>query len=214
MLSTPAAALLVLLLGAALSLLLGWKVALDNRGRVESELRREARQLGAEVAARIQRYQYGLSGARGAISSNGEHGISRARFRTYIRSQDASIEYPGLLGFGYIRRVPQPQVADFERREREDGVPDFTVHQLRPHDGERAVVVYFEPDQDSRPAIGLDIASEPGRRAAAESSMRGGQARLSGPIALMPRPEGKAQAFLLLLPVYRGGVTPATEEER
>ncbi|QND86030.1 Uncharacterized protein ChrSV_3804 [Chromobacterium vaccinii] len=213
-LSTPAAALLVLLLGAVLSLLLGWKVALDNRARVASELQREARQLGAEVAARIQRYQYGLSGARGAIASNGEHGISRARFHTYAQSLDASIEYPGLLGFGYIRRVPQRQVAEFERRERGDGAPDFAVHQLRPHDGERAVIVYFEPDRGDRSAIGLDIASEPGRREAAESSMRGGQARLSGPIALMPHPENKAQAFLLLLPVYGGGVMPATEEGR
>ncbi|NHQ80774.1 PAS domain S-box protein [Chromobacterium vaccinii] len=214
LLPTPAAALLLLSLGAVLSLLLGWKVALDNRARVESELQREARQLGAEVAARIGLYQYGLNGARGVLASNGEHGISRARFRTYVQSQDASIKYPGLLGFGYIRRVPQQQVVGFERREREDGVPDFTVHQLRPHEGERAVIVYFEPDRGDRSAIGLDIASEPGRRAAAESSMRGGQARLSGPIALMPHPEDKAQAFLLLLPVYGGGVMPATEEGR
>ncbi|WP_080939796.1 PAS domain S-box protein [Chromobacterium violaceum] len=214
LLPASATALLVLLLGAVLSLSLGWKVSRDNRERVDAELRREARQLGVEVAARIRRYQNGLSGARGAIASNGEHGINRQRFRVYTQSLNAAVEFPGLLGFGYARRVPPQRVAEFVRQERRDGEPGFSIRQLRPHEGERAVIVYFEPEPGNRFVIGVDIASEPSRRAAAEAALRSGQARLSEPIALMPHPEDKAQAFLLLLPVYAGGATPASEEGR
>ncbi|MEO9383903.1 PAS domain S-box protein [Chromobacterium phragmitis] len=213
-LPAPLAALSLLLLGAVLSLVLAWEVAFENRQRVDAELRRAGRQLAQSVAARIQHYQFGLNGARGVIVSNGDAGISRARFRAYGLSQDIATEFPGSLGIGYIKRVRERDVPDFEQRARRDGAPGFTVHQLRPHAGERAVILYLEPESGNRPAIGLDIASDAARRQAAEGAMRSGMARLTEPIVLVQHPEERAQAFLLMLPVYHGGSMPASEAGR
>ncbi|MEY4576840.1 MAG: hypothetical protein RL701_1543 [Pseudomonadota bacterium] len=75
-----------------------------------------------------------------------------------------------------LSRVPLVREAEFTLAARGDGMPDFTVRQLTPHDGERYVIQYVEPRVKNREAVGFDIASEPRRRNAAQQSMSTGKA--------------------------------------
>ncbi len=113
-----------------------------------------------------------------------------------------------------IRRVAPDRMADFVAEARIDGAPDFEIRQFQPHTGERFVIQYIEPIEANREAVGFDVASEPRRRQAAEEAMRTGTATLTAPVTLVQARAESERAFLLLLPVYRQGLTPATEAAR
>ena len=162
---------------------------------------------------RMEMYEHGLRGARGAVMTAGGEDAIRERFVAYSRSRDYPREFPGSRGFGYIRRVPQAEEAAFVAQARADGIADFSVRQFAPHPGDRYVILYIEPQGPNSPALGLDIASNPLRREAAERAAQSGQAVLTHPIALYENGTAR-QDFLLLLPVYRNGAPVATPAER
>ena len=163
-----------------------------------------ARRTVEQIAARMHSYEYGMHSARAAvIAAGGENGITRLRFAQSSASRDLTKEFPGAIGFGFVRRVPAAREGAFVAAARQDGKPDFHLHQLGPNDGERYVIQYFEPSDSSSPAIGLDIASEPHRRDAALRAMRTGEAALSAPLALERKGGPLDHSFLLLDPVYK-----------
>ena len=208
------AALLVLATGLACTLLACWWLARDNSRELEQALRTATEQAATAVTKRIELYQYGLRGARGAILTGGEHTISRRQFAHYALSRDKDSEFPGARGFGFIRRVPASEQAAYLARARADGDPDFNIRQLQPHDGERYVIEYIEPLQSNRKAVGLDIASETNRRTAALTALTTGRVQLTGPITLVQASGKPLQSFLILMPVYRTAATPTTAEAR
>ncbi|PKO82209.1 MAG: two-component system sensor histidine kinase/response regulator [Betaproteobacteria bacterium HGW-Betaproteobacteria-13] len=205
--ATLLAGLLVTFLGA-------WQLERWNTELAETAVAAEARDTANAVVERIRLYQYGLRGVRGAIVTAGENGISRELFRQYSKTRDPDLEFPGARGFGFTRRVAAEDEARFVALARDDGMPDFAVRQLSAHAGERFVIQYVEPVERNLPALGLDIASETNRRAAAIAAIRSGQARLTGPITLVQATGRPQQSFLILLPIYRNGLTPDTVEAR
>ncbi|MEM6185333.1 PAS domain S-box protein [Shewanella vaxholmensis] len=206
--------LLVLLIGLALSALLTGLTGRMNAQTIEQALRENAEQISENVINRITLYQYGLRGARGTIVTAGEHGISRASFHRYSLTRDVDHEFPGARGFGFIRRVPSADEAAFIARVRQDDWPDFNIRQLNAHDGERYVIEYIEPVDRNKAAVGLDIASEAHRKAAADAAMLSGEVRLSAPITLVQATGRPLQSFLILQPIYRTGLVPKTQQER
>lgn len=185
-----------------------------NQRQMHDALANATERAADNVAKRIELYQYGLRGTRGAVLASGENGITRERFLSYSKTRDIDREFPGARGFGFIRRVPREQQERFLAQARADGMPDFEIRQLTPQDGERFVIQYIEPLERNRPAIGLDIASEHSRRHAALEAMATGEVRITGPITLVQATGNPLQSFLILLPIYRGSVTPATLDER
>ncbi|WP_160310662.1 PAS domain S-box protein [Chromobacterium subtsugae] len=206
--------LLALLAGLGLSALTAWQLARQNDADVQLAVRNATQRMARQVASRVLRYQFGLKAMRGVAMAAGERGLSRERFRDYSEGRDIATEFPGAQGFGYILRVPLRQSAAFERRMRREGMSDFRIWQLQPHQGERDVVAYIQPELGNLRAVGLDIASEPNRRAAAEQALRSGQMTMTAPIKLVQRSLAQDPAFVVLLAVYRGGVVPATGAAR
>ncbi|MDF3935792.1 CHASE domain-containing protein [Pseudomonas citronellolis] len=204
----------VLALGVICSGVGAWLLQNSNQDQARIAVEQEARRLADAVQARIELYQYGLRGTRGAVMTAGPEHIDRALFHRYSQTRDIALEFPGARGFGYIRRVPLADEAAFLRAARAEGRPDFAIHQVEANPGERYVIQYVEPEASNLPAIGLDVASEPRRRQAAEAALRTGLPRLSAPITLVQASGATSQSFLMLLPVYRDGVTPATIEQR
>lgn len=198
---------------AVTSLVTDW-LQEHNRAQTEAALTRAVERTSQAVTNRMHIYQFGLRGARGAIQVVGEDQITRSLFHTYGRTRNVESEFPGARGFGFIRRVPAVEEAAFLERARADGTPDFSIRQLTPHDGERFVIQYIEPVERNLAAVGLDIASEQNRRAAAEAAIRTGEARLTGPITLVQATGKPLQSFLFLMPIYRTAVTPASEADR
>ena len=144
----------------------------NNEQRTREALDVAAESAVQSVLTRLQLYQYGLRGTRGAIITAGVDGMTREIFHRYSQMRDVSKEFPGARGFGFIRRVPAQDLEAFVRRARADGAPDFTIHQFAPHDGDLYVIQYLEPNADQSAAFGLDIASESDRAEAARAAAR------------------------------------------
>jgi PAS domain S-box-containing protein len=201
--------LLPTLLAAVLvAALAGAEQARRNAAQAAAALQRDAAQLADALQQRLWIYQYGLRGARGVVLSAGRDGLSRALFARYSASRDLDAEFPGARGIGLIWRIDAADEAAFVARARADGWPDFAIRSLGDPGAQRYVIQYIEPLARNREAIGLDIASEAHRRRAAEAALRSGEARLTAPITLVQARGEVAQAFLLLLPIYRDGPTP------
>jgi len=185
----------------------------QNEAEAATRFAAVTQRVAAQVATRMQIYQYGLRGARGAFITAGAQ-FNRQRFHDYSATRDIEREFPGAHGFGVIRRVAAEDEADFIVAAQRDGWPDFAIRWIEPHAGERYVIQYIEPVEGNRAAVGLDIASERNRREAAEASMLSGAATLTGPITLVQNVGQPEQSFLLLMPIYRPGAPTATAAER
>ncbi|MGO2354625.1 MAG: CHASE domain-containing protein [Marinomonas foliarum] len=119
--------LITLLVTIAVVFVVVYKVREDNKVQINQAALDASNILQQEVQTRIQLYQYGLRGARGAILTTGEDLITRKIFTLYSLSRDVDLEFPGARGFGFIRRIPPSEESAFVDRARKDGWPEFSV---------------------------------------------------------------------------------------
>ncbi|KAA8918279.1 hybrid sensor histidine kinase/response regulator [Xanthomonas sontii] len=205
--------LATLLIGMAITAVVALQLQRANARHVQAQLDGKARAVFARIEEGLANYDHGLRGMRGMVITAGDalHGEQVLR---YSQSRDIRREFPGARGFGFIRRVAQADQERFVATERALGRADFRIRQLTPHSGDRFVIQYIEPVSDNAAALGLDIASEPSRHRAALAAALSGESRLTGPITLVQAGAQRAQAFLLLLPVYRSAATPSTAAQR
>jgi PAS domain S-box-containing protein len=201
-------AILTLMLGAMISMAVGYSVNISNQRYIKQSVHDSANASIESILSRINIYQYGLRGARGAILTMSESKITRQAFKDYSLTRDLDTEFVGARGFGFIRRVPLDQEVEFVQAAQADGWPDFKVRQLNPHDDDRYIIKYIEPVETNLAAVGLDIASEANRRRAADESLASGEVRLTGPITLVQATGQPQQSFLIMLPIYKTAKTP------
>lgn len=201
--SREAKVLLVALTGSLL-LSAGTYHYIDRRNaeRAQTEFEAVVSEAAQAIRERVSSYEFGARGARGAIVAVGPREITRASFLDYMSTRDLPEEFPGALGFGFIRRVARDELDAFVESARDDGWPNFSVRELAAHAGEHYVIEFIEPNRTNGEAIGLDIGSESNRRMAADLAMRSGEATLTEPITLVQATGKPARGFLLLLPVY------------
>jgi PAS domain S-box-containing protein len=204
----------LLVVGVAATLLYARDRASHNQAVKRERFAAEAEHVADQIIAQVQIFEYGLRGMRGVVQAMGEHGVTRQAIRDYSKSRDLDREFPGARGFGFIRRVPADQEAAFLAAARRDDMPEFAIRQFAPHDGERDVIQYLEPEDRNRGALGLDAASEPARHAATMHALRSGEPTLTSPITLVQASGLKAHSFLLVLPIYRPHLPLTTPAER
>ncbi|WP_348734119.1 PAS domain S-box protein [Rheinheimera texasensis] len=185
----------------------------ENHQRMLHALTDAAEQIVQQSKDRLQRYQYGLRGVRGHVLTAGS-ALSAETFRAYSSSRDIAREFPGAHGFGYIHRVSPAQLPQFLQQARQTGPADFKLTVLAPHPHDHFIIQYIEPLARNQAAVGLDISSESNRYAAAVAAMQSGEARLTAPVTLVQAGGKPLQAFLMLLPVYQGWVTPQSVAQR
>lgn len=207
-------AFIAFMLGCAVAAYKGIHLARVQHAEKTGRFTNLAERAAGQLKTRMQTYEYGLRGARGAMITVGVDGITREKFIAYSQSRDLDHEFPGSRGYGFIRRVWPGEEASFLQAARRDGKPDFQIRQLTPHDGERLVIQYIEPEANNREAVGLDIASETNRWQAALAAMRDGVPTLTRPITLVQASGKIKRGFLFLIPVYRAGVSLALPESR
>jgi PAS domain S-box-containing protein len=212
--ANPGWALAVFALGLVLTIGATCQRYQNNQLEVSETIEAQAMQLGDSIQQRLALYQYGLRGMRGMIHTASLSQLTLGQFRRYMATRDLTSEFPGALGFGVVYRVAPSERARFDQQARDEGLQDFAVHGITPHDGDLYVIKYVEPQQPNSNAVGLDIASEPARRQAAEASMRSGTAQLTSPLTLVQAYGQVRQGFLMLLPVYQTPLTPTGEAQR
>ncbi|WP_173426703.1 CHASE domain-containing protein [Pseudomonas sp. StFLB209] len=205
---------LVLLAGLMVSYLASYQQGKAIDRHVQDALRDAGEGIGDSLQARLRVYEYRLRGLRGAIHMLDLSYISISQMSRYSQGRNIEKEYPGARGFGFIRRVAIADEADFLRRVRSDGKPEFTLSRLSVNQGDRYIIQFIDPPARNAQAVGLDIASEPRRREAAVQAMRSGAATLSAPITLQQSSEERLRAFLFLLPVYNTPETPTDTTQR
>lgn len=159
-------------------------------------------------------YEKALRGLRGVISAVGPDVVTRDEFERYAETRDIDAEFLGMRGYGFIRRVAQADEAAFVGRARSDGEPGFATRQLTPRDGERYVIEFVTPTDRNAAALGLDVASEPHRREAAERAMETGRATLTAPVTLVQATGMQGRGFLLFLPVQKLGAPKGSSADR
>ncbi|MEJ1096691.1 MULTISPECIES: PAS domain S-box protein [unclassified Pseudoxanthomonas] len=207
-------ALLVLLVGLGIAVLAGLQLDRSNGEERQARFQALSHRVAGELKTRISIYETGLRGARGAVIAAGGESVTRERFREYSQSRDYKREFPGVRGYGYIHHVLRAEENAFLEMARLDGTPAFAIQHIAPHDNDRFVIRYIEPESSNREAIGLDIASEANRRSAAIQAARSGMPTLTEPITLVQNASKPLHGFLLLLPIYRAGAATDTPEQR
>ena len=103
----------VLIIGLVISVGLTWWINEANDLAIKKALQSTSEHISRNVLERITLYQYGLRGARGMITTAGEHHVSREGFIRYSLTREVDKEFPGARGFGFIRRVLPEQEAEF-----------------------------------------------------------------------------------------------------
>ncbi|MFO0575817.1 MAG: CHASE domain-containing protein [Polyangia bacterium] len=182
-----------------------------NRAIAEHRFLVLGERLAELLRRRVQSYEYGLFGARGALTA--AERTDRQTFRRYHQTRELAREFPGSFGYGFIRYVPRDQEAAFLSQVRSEQAPDFQIHDLQPHDGPHFVIQYIEPEAPNREAVGLDIGTEPRRRDAALQAAHSGRPTISAPIRLV-QSHVPVAGFLYFLPMYRPGLPTETPEQR
>ncbi|MDP2016551.1 CHASE domain-containing protein [Hydrogenophaga sp.] len=188
--------------GLLLSAMAGGWVQQNNQRLLLEHTNAAADALSDAIQERFRLYEYGLRGARGAVAASAGAAVTPEQFKAYVNSRDTAQEFPGARGFGFIQRVRRADEAAFVARARAEGQANFGIRELAPHTDDRFVIRYTYPEGPNQGTTGLDIASEPNRRATALAAARDAQARLTAPTTLVQASGLARRGFLLLLPVY------------
>jgi signal transduction histidine kinase len=188
----------------------------------------EQRRIEAEFARRANVLLDGLRDSLGdqvqslrAIESffSASVRVERHEFRSYVRRLIANT--PGVLAFSWNPRVADAERGANEEQARADGLGSFQITE-RDADGrlvraarraEYVPVLYIEPLADNAAAVGFDIASDAGRRAALEIARDTGAPVVTQRLRLV-QASGEHEGVLLLLPIYNGVSVPETPEQR
>jgi len=178
----------------------------------ETALDLTVQRVNDNIVDRFFKANYGLAGAIGLYTANQR--VSRKEFLTYVTSRNLPKEFPGVRGFGFIEHVRRDKLNTFVTSERADDASQFNVHQLEDKSqADLYVIKFIEPAFANANADGLDVGSEPRRRAALLRAIDTGEATMTQAITLV-QDSGKTPGILLYLPVYKTGTFPVTVEER
>ncbi len=198
----------VLVVGLGLSTVAVHRTESAIRQEAWAEFHRLADRVTSEVERRANLPAYGLRGARGVYAAS--KSVERLEFRAYVKSRDLSVEFPGVLGFGFIERVLRSDLDAFVTAERADNAPDFQVKSA----GDNPVlyvIKFIDPMEVNGAACGYDIGVDPAHRATIEKAIRTGKATISSRMKLE---QGGIDGYLFITPIYRNGTNPQTADER
>ncbi|MGB5558650.1 MAG: CHASE domain-containing protein [Paracoccaceae bacterium] len=168
------------------------------QAQVEAIFDRSADQILELTTERMQRYEDGLWAGVAAINANrGE--IDLASWRAFSETLQIDVKYPGINGIGVIRNISKAELGPFSARQRLER-PYFEIHPQ--HDRDVFLpIVYIEPEEANRPAVGLDMSFENNRFDGIIRARDSGMAQITGPITLV-QDEGATPGFLFYAPFY------------
>lgn len=200
-------------LAFALAVAIGTEIVQRNYHLQQNKIQFE--KFVSDLELSLGQFLHPLQGAAGLFQVT-NYQLSPQDYLKYARSRRSYDNFPGALGFGFIRRVPDTELAGYLRKMnlsrpgfKVHSVGDLNISNIDPH----FIIEMIEPLEKNHDALGLDVASEENRRNAAVLAMKTGQPQLTKKIQLV-QIERKEPGFLYYLPIYNTVITPATESER
>jgi len=108
--------------------------------------------------------------------------VERNEWQRFLQKIALDQHKSGMLGMGVVLRIPRKEISSFEIKSQKDDYKDFKVHTLGGVESDLKYaypILYVEPFEKNRDAIGLDLASELNRRLAAEAAIDSGTLSIS-----------------------------------
>ena len=201
----------VLLIGF---LVTAWLYASLDRDRIahdEARFDRMADEAEDRMRTRLLSTEDALRGA-GAFFAT-DPNLSQKEWSGYMRRLATRDVRHGTDGMVLVKPVEEEQLSNLVSARRKDspafGVRPLPGRSLTAASKDHFIIVMAEPDA----TVGLDFATEPRRREAAEAARDSGQPALSGRItyAISGNPQYGLELFV---PIYRQGASTTTAAER
>lgn len=139
-------------------------------------------------------------------------------WRRFVSVLDLEHRTPGINGVGVVKKVKRSEIPIHVAKHRQILDNSFTYKRLPSSlaDSDLSsgyIISAIEPIEFNRPALGLDLSSEPRRREAAQRAMQTGQTSLSQAIQLI-QDSTTRPGFLLFQAVYKDGMPTQTQSDR
>jgi len=197
----------------ALFVLVSWQ----EQSRVRGEFDRKAEAVALTFRGVVKDTVEELYNVGALFASAGR--VDRRSFRIFV-SQILERQ-PSIRSFAWIPLVAHRERADTEAATQREGFPEYRFTERYP-DGrlglagqraEYAPVVYLEPLALRKAALGLDVLSDPLRRAVVEKARDVGRAVATEPTTPTAGTPGD-RGMLIFQPVYRSGAPTAGVTQR
>jgi len=200
---------LVLAVGVTLAFAAWWQLRRDLGRSDQARFERLSERVTSAVQSRFQTVAQTVRGAKATFASQPK--VPQEGWRSYYRTIRPYLS-PGIVGLGYIARLPRAALPALEEQMHREGVSGYRVEPGG--QGEWAyVVTHIEPLPENAAALGRDLSTGPNRRSAAEQAMRAGSMMLTRRLD-MHGGASTVPGFLLLSPVYAPDAPTTTPAER
>jgi PAS domain S-box-containing protein len=207
-------AVVVLLLGLALTAVLVAQRVADNKALLQQRFDGHAQELLADIKRSTDGIGKGMRGVRAYFQGTGADGVTQQGFVAHLASRDIPREFPGLNALAFHRRVMASELPRYLERVRKDQGPEFDVHPPHPGAAEHVVLQVASDPVRYRDLLGLDSLADPRRAQAVLATMRSGLPQGSAPIpgheSMLRLPS--QSVVVVYLAMYRDGPRPATDE--
>jgi PAS domain S-box-containing protein len=161
---------------------------------------------------KVKSFVHGLQGLGGVYRATNFSPTDKI-VRDYALFRNFFSNFPGAVGFGFVRRVSHLDLTTYVRQ-REKLSPHFKFRQQDTSKQEFYFIVEsLEPFEKNLGAIGFDVGSEIKRRITLESSVETGLPTITAPINLV-QVDKKVPGLLFYLPLYKAPLTPSSLLER
>jgi PAS domain S-box-containing protein len=193
---------LVLAAGLALTIAAWLSYRLELRREEAARFDRLRERVLMAIDNRFRATEQALHSGRAIVESTDE--LSHAQWARFVEAVSRFFDL-GMVGLGYIERVPRAELDRVEARIRASGLPDYTAQRAGTRPGVY-LVTHIEPLSRNRQALGKDVGSGTIRRETAELAMRTGNPVITRKLGVIEG-EGTAPGGLLFLPVYASGAS-------
>ena len=190
----------------------GWFIARKHEElTARKQFEEEASRIQTALSERMSVYEDVLHGGVGLFAASVS--VERAEWKAYVETVSVNKRFPGIDGIGFIANVPRAQLEAFLKTTRDDKTPAFQLQNPGTND-DLFVVKYLEPEAEHARLLGIDMGTEPQRRAAAEKARDTGMPVLTPQISLRGTNATRRSGLMMLLPVFRNGTPTDTPESR
>ena len=196
---------LIFLLVSAITVLSVFAIERGEQQRDAADVARKAQAMTSAIERRAFTSSAYLRAGAALLAT--QEAVTADLFRRFVSELRLDANYRGAEGIGWAPLVRASEVEAFEARLGEGRVD---LKHITPSLAEQprdilAPILYLQPDTvRNRRALGYDMYSDPGRRAAMDLAAAEDRPTASGPTVLVQEGGGDAAGFLIYMPVYEG----------
>ncbi|HET6724500.1 MAG TPA: EAL domain-containing protein [Gammaproteobacteria bacterium] len=176
-----------------------WQLAAENQTAAQrAQFRRISQQAVDTLQDRFASYATLVRSGQALFVSSEQ--VDARQWRIFVRELGLHKNYPAVVAFDYVRRVPQRRLEDFERRIRKTR-PDFKLSGLG-HQSIHCILEYEAPPRPNSPGAGGDACAWPKFNTVIRQLDSSGGIAVSGPVTLDTRPLRNPAGMLMVAPVH------------